>query len=110
MLQVSFPPSQVGDIYQNFICKGEQASGVVQNIVDWSVPGFLEVCLMSEEHFSVRPSHSLYSVHLYHSDFQACKSRSACTNGTEGGRISVRANHLSEIISLKCAPSVNDGS
>lgn len=37
-----FPILQVGDIYQNFICKGEEDSGVLQNIVDWSVAGILE--------------------------------------------------------------------
>ena len=31
---------QVGDIYQNFECRGEVQGGKVQNIVRWSVSGF----------------------------------------------------------------------
>ena len=39
-----FVTEQVGQVYQNFDCKGRTYGGTVENIVRWSVPGLLQVC------------------------------------------------------------------
>lgn len=58
-----FPLLQVGDIYQNFVCQGQQDSGVLQNIVHWSIPGILEekkgARFVVTAGFTVRSSSSL---------------------------------------------------
>ena len=39
-----FVKEEVGEVYQNFGCKGRTYGGTVESIVRWSVPGLLQVC------------------------------------------------------------------
>ncbi|CAM6033431.1 unnamed protein product [Sphagnum compactum] len=64
LLQASqLPFLQVGQVYQQFMCRGSTQGGTVKNIVRWSIPGLLQenegATLIVTAQFSVASSRSI---------------------------------------------------